>query len=54
MTADRRGGHNTGQNDLWIAATSKAAGATLLTRGDDCVWMHPELVSVEYVRPPGA
>lgn len=50
--ADRLGGHNTGQNDMWIAATTKAAGAVFLTCDDDCIWMHPDLVTVEYV-PPG-
>ena len=47
--ADRTGGHNTGQNDMWIAATTKAAGAVLLTCDKDCVWMNPSLVAVEYV-----
>jgi tRNA(fMet)-specific endonuclease VapC len=49
--ADRAGGHNTGQNDMWIAATTKAAGAVLLTCDRDCVWMSPDLVAVEYVPP---
>jgi predicted nucleic acid-binding protein len=47
--ADQAGGHNTGQNDMWIAATTKAAGAVLLTCDTDCVWMHPQLVNVEHV-----
>jgi predicted nucleic acid-binding protein len=47
--ADHAGGHNTGQNDMWIAATTKAAGAVLLTCDDDCLWMSPDLVAVEYV-----
>lgn len=47
--ADRRDGHNTGENDLWIAATTKAAGAVLLTCDDDCSWMSPALVQVEHV-----
>lgn len=47
--ADRAGGHNTGQNDMWIAATTKAAGAVLLTCDVDCLWMNPHLVVVEYV-----
>ncbi len=47
--ADQAGGHNTGQNDMWIAATTKAASAVLLTCDDDCVWMNPGLVAVEYV-----
>ena len=37
--ADQAGGHNTGQNDMWIAATTKAAGAVLLTCDNDCVWV---------------
>jgi predicted nucleic acid-binding protein len=45
--ADKVGGHNTGQNDMWIAATTKAAGAVLLTCDFDCVWMNPSLVAVE-------
>ena len=48
--ADQAGGRNTGQNDMWIAATTKAAGAVLLTCDDDCVWMNPGLVAVEYVQ----
>lgn len=47
--ADQSGGHNTGQNDMWIAATTKAAGAVLLTCDIDCVWMDPWLVSVQHV-----
>ena len=47
--ADKTSGHNTGQNDLWIAAASKAAGAILLTCDDDCLWMAPSIVKVEYV-----
>ena len=47
--ADHAGGHNTGQNDMWIAATTKAAGAVLLTCDDDCSWMSPGLLVVEYV-----
>lgn len=47
--ANKTGGHNTGQNDMWIAATTKAAGAVLLTCDKDCVWMNPDLVIVEHV-----
>jgi len=47
--ADQAGGHNTGQNDMWIAATTSAAGGVLLTCDTDCVWMDPHLVNVEHV-----
>ena len=46
---DITGGHNTGENDIWIAATAKAAGAVLLTCDNDCVWMSPALLTVEHV-----
>ncbi len=49
FVADQSGGHNTGQNDMWIAATTKAAGAVLLTCDSDCVWMSPGIVVVERV-----
>ena len=48
--ADYAGGHNTGQNDMWIAATTKAAGGILLTCDYDCVWMSPTLLGVEHVK----
>lgn len=47
--ADRAGGRKSGQNDMWIAATARAAGAALLTCDDDFVWMNPGLVMVELV-----
>ncbi len=47
--ADHAGGHNTGQNDMWIAATTKAAGGVMVTCDRDCIWMNPGLVAVEYV-----
>jgi tRNA(fMet)-specific endonuclease VapC len=47
--ADQTGGHCTGENDLWIAATSKAAGAVLLTCDQDCLWMNPRYLTVEHV-----
>lgn len=47
--ADKAGGRKTGENDLWIAATSKAANAVLLTCDQDCLWMSPTLLRVEYV-----
>lgn len=47
--ADHAGGHRTGQNDIWIAATTKAANAVLLTCDADCLWMNPNLLVVEHV-----
>ena len=38
---DLRGGHNTKDNDLWIAATAKATGAVLLTCDHDFDWLNP-------------
>ena len=46
---DKAGGHNTGENDIWISAATKAAGAVLLTCDDDCLWMNPGLLAVEYM-----
>lgn len=46
--ADRSGGHTTGQNDMWIAATTIAAGAVLLSCDKDCVWMSPAMVPVHH------
>jgi len=46
---DRSRGHNIGENDLWIAATAKAAGAVLLTCDGDFDWMHPGKLRVEIV-----
>lgn len=49
--ADNSGGHNTGQNDLWIAATAKAAGAVLLTCDTDFNWMNATHLRIEFVPP---
>ncbi len=50
--AARRGGHpHQKQNDLWIAATAKAADAVVLTADRDFEWMHPEFVRVIRVLP---
>jgi predicted nucleic acid-binding protein len=46
---DQRSGRNTGENDLWIAATAKAAAAALLTCDKGFQWMSPTLLRVEYV-----
>ena len=37
------------QNDMWIAATAKAAGAVLLTGDSDFRWLDPHFIRVEYV-----
>lgn len=47
--ADQTGGRNTGQNDIWIAATAKAANAVLLTCDDDFSRMNPGFAMVELV-----
>jgi tRNA(fMet)-specific endonuclease VapC len=41
-----RSGKPRGQNDLWIAATAQATGATLFTCDTDFAWMHPDLLAV--------
>ena len=46
---DQQGRHNTGENDLWIAATAKATGAVLLTCDADFGWLSPTLLQVEKV-----
>ncbi len=46
---DQSGGHNTGENDLWIAACARASQSILLTCDRDFLWMHPSWVRVEYV-----
>lgn len=42
-----------GENDLWIAATAQAAGATLLTTDSDFDRLPADTVSVERVDPNG-
>jgi tRNA(fMet)-specific endonuclease VapC len=39
------------QNDLWIAATARATGATILTTDRDFDVLHPDLVQREWVDP---
>lgn len=46
---DQQGGHSTGENDLWIAATAKATGAILLTCDGDFRWMNQIHLRVEIV-----
>lgn len=38
-------------NDVWIAATAKAANASLLTTDRDFLHLHPHYVFVHYVDP---
>ena len=52
--ADQQGGHNTGESDLWIAATAKVTGAVLLTADSDFGWLHPGLIRVELVPEYGS
>ena len=40
-----------GDNDLWIAATAKAAGAVLLTTDKDFLHFHPDHCTVHYIDP---
>ena len=47
----KRAGRPIGQNDLWIAATARATGATLLTIDTDFDALHPSLIQREYVDP---
>ena len=46
---DVHGGHNTKDNDLWIAATAKATGAVLLTCDHDFDWLNPETITVVWI-----
>ena len=46
---DLRGGHNTKDNDLWIAATAKATGAVLLTCDHDFIWLNPATITVYWI-----
>ena len=46
---DVRGGHNTKDNDLWIAATAKATGAVLFTCDHDFDWLNPATITVHWI-----
>lgn len=46
---DQKNGHNTGENDLWIAACARASRSILVTCDRDFLWMVPNWVAVEYV-----
>jgi tRNA(fMet)-specific endonuclease VapC len=43
------GARQLSDNDLWIAATAKAAHASLLTTDGDFLHLHPHYLIVEYV-----
>ncbi len=45
---------NIGENDLWIAAATRATGATLLTMDKHFDPLHPAIISREWIdtRPP--
>lgn len=47
----RGGARILSHNDMWIAATAAAAGATLLTSDQDFKHLQPEVCRVEYVAP---
>ncbi len=47
----RRNGRIMGKNDVWIAATARVAGATILTTDRDFDHLHPHLITREYVAP---
>ncbi len=46
---DLQGGHNTKDNDLWIAATAKATNAHLLTCDHDFDWLNPTIITVHLI-----
>jgi tRNA(fMet)-specific endonuclease VapC len=43
------GARNLGDNDLWIAATARAADAVLLTTDRDFIFLHPDHCFVQYI-----
>lgn len=47
----RSQGVTIGKNDLWIAATALAEGATILTADQDFDHLHPHTLTHEYVDP---
>jgi tRNA(fMet)-specific endonuclease VapC len=47
----RGGARILSKNDLWIAATAKAASAVLLTTDKDFIVLHPDPCPVQYVDP---
>ncbi len=47
----RRAGRKMSDNDLWIAATARVIGATLLTTDKDFDHLHPNFLLREWVDP---
>ena len=47
----RRAGRVLGKNDLWIAATAKTTGATLLTTDKDFDHLAPALLARDWINP---
>jgi tRNA(fMet)-specific endonuclease VapC len=45
------GARQLSNNDMWIAASTKAAGATLLTTDQDFQHLHPNVFTVQYIDP---
>ena len=46
-----KGARKVSDNDKWIAATARAAGALLLTTDQDFLHLHPDVCHVHYVDP---
>ena len=44
-------GHSMGKNDLWIAATAHATGATLLTTDKDFDPLTPMFIARDWINP---
>ncbi len=47
----RRHGPIMGKNDVWIAATARVTGATILTTDKDFDHLHPQIITREYLSP---
>lgn len=47
------GSRDMGKNDLWIAATARAAGATLITTDKDFDHLHPAFIKRELFEQSG-
>lgn len=50
-TASDAIGHKMGKNDLWIAATARVLGLTILTTDKDFDHLHPTWIDREWVDP---